>query len=91
MSGGTFQFVEDYEPALTRADIVAARGPDLRPVPKPAPVKRTGKPVRHGTRYRWTKGCRCSWCHAASLEHNRKTHEGKKHRKEAQRLKEEQR
>ena len=91
MSGGTFQFVEDYEPALTRADIVAARGPDLRPVPKPAPVKRTGKPDGHGTRYRWTKGCRCSWCHAASLEHNRKTHEGKKHRKEAQRLKEEQR
>ena len=91
MSGGTFQFVEDYEPALTRADIVAARGPDLRPVPKPAPVKRTGKPDGHGTRYRWTKGCRCSWCHAASLEHNRKTHEGKKHRKEEQRLKEEQR
>ena len=91
MSGGTFQFVEDYEPALTRADIVAARGPDLRPVPKPEPVKRTGKPDGHGTRYRWTKGCRCSWCHAASLEHNRKTHEGKKHRKEAQRLKEEQR
>ena len=88
MSGGTFQFVEDYEPALTRADIVAARGPDLRPVPKPAPVKRTGKPDGHGTRYRWTKGCRCSWCHAASLEHNRKTHEGKKHRKEEQRLKE---
>jgi hypothetical protein len=88
VSGGTFQFVEDYEPALTRADIVAARGPDLRPVPKPAPVKRTGKPVRHGTRYRWTKGCRCSWCHAASLEHNRKTHEGQKHRKEEQRLKE---
>ena len=91
MSGGTFQFVEDYEPALTRADIVAARGPDLRPVPKPAPVKRTGKPGGHGTRYRWTKGCRCSWCHAASLEHNRKTHEGQKRRKEAQRLKEEQR
>jgi len=78
VSGGTFQFVEDYEPALTRADIVAARGPDLRPVPKPAPVKRTGKPDGHGTRYRWTKGCRCSWCYAASLEHNVRQAEAKR-------------
>ena len=78
MSGGTFQFVEDYEPALTRADIVAARGPDLRPVPTPEPVKRTGKPGGHGTRYRWTKGCRCSWCYAASLEHNVRQAEAKR-------------
>ena len=78
MSGTYRNPLDDFEPALTRADIVAARGPDLRPVPKPEPVKRTGKPNGHGTRYRWTKGCRCSWCHAASLEHNVRQAEAKR-------------
>ena len=84
MSGTYRNYLEDYEPALTRADIVAARGPALRPVPKPEPVKRTGKPNGHGTRYRWTNGCRCSWCYAASLEHNVRQAEAKR-LKEAQR------
>ena len=78
MTGTYRNPLDDYEPALTRADIVAARGPELRPVPKPEPVKRTGKPDGHGTRYRWTKGCRCSWCYAASLEHNVRQAEAKR-------------
>lgn len=55
--------LEAVEEALTRADLIAIRGPDLKPVLPPDPVKRTVPPSGHGTRYRWLKGCRCRHCH----------------------------
>ena len=53
------------EPALTRGDLERIRGKDLRPVLPPEPKRRTTAPKGHGNRYRWLKGCRCSWCRAA--------------------------
>ena len=67
-----YRSADEFEPALTRAELVAIRGPDLRPVPKPDNVKRLSGPDGHGTRYRWLKGCRCRWCHRAAIEYNQK-------------------
>jgi hypothetical protein len=66
----TYRTIGDDDEALTRADIIAVRGPDMRPLPEPPKVKPARRPDRHGTRYAWTKGCRCSLCHAASKAYN---------------------
>jgi hypothetical protein len=75
-----YRSAHEFEPALTRADLVAIRGPDLRPLPQPDKVKRPGGPDGHGTRYRWLKGCRCRWCHQASTEYKQKQSDAKRRR-----------
>jgi len=65
-----YRAIGDDDQALTRADIVAIRGPDMRPLPDPPKVKPARRAGNHGTRYAWTKGCRCPLCYQASKAYN---------------------
>ena len=64
-----YRALDEVEPALTREDLVRIRGPELRPVPKPEPTKRSGAPRGHGSHYAWARGCRCAWCVTATKEY----------------------
>ena len=76
--------LEDIELALTRADLIRIRGPELRPVLPPDPVKRTGPPRGHGSHYAWARGCRCAWCVTATKAYRARQTEAKRLREATQ-------